>query len=211
MSIGTRIKQKRLEQKLTLLEVANAIGVQEATVQRYESGIIKTLKQDTIAKLANVLNTTPSFLMGWDSVENCDNLTFNNLVSISKKRFPVLGEIACGKPIVANEQRELYIEVGTDVQADFCLIAKGDSMINARIQDGDIIFVQACEMVENGEIGVVVIDDQATLKRVYYDREKGQLILSAENPLYPPLIFTGEDLNSIRILGRAVGFQSSLK
>ena len=99
---------------------------------------------------------------------------------------------------------------GTDINADFCLKAKGDSMIGARILDGDIVFIKEAPMVNNGEIAGVIIGDQATLKRVYYYPEKGKLILQAENPKYEPLVYIGEELNEIRILGKAVAFQSDI-
>ena len=78
------------------------------------------------------------------------------------------------------------------------------------LKDGDIVFVRSCDTLENGEIGVVVIGDEATLKRVYYDRAGQKLVLSPENPRYAPLVFTGEELATVKILGRAVAFQSRL-
>ena len=98
-----------------------------------------------------------------------------------------------------------------DIDADFCLRAKGDSMIGARIMDGDIVFIRNQPMVDNGEIAAVIIDDEATLKRVYYDRDAGKLMLVPENPKYSPLMYVGEELNNIRILGKAVAFQSDVK
>ena len=86
-----------------------------------------------------------------------------------------------------------------------------DSMIGARIQDGDIVFIHKQEMVDDGEIAAVLIDDEATLKRVYYDQENGILQLFAENPQYKTMRFTGEELDHIRILGKAVAFQSDVK
>ena len=97
-----------------------------------------------------------------------------------------------------------------DINADFCLTAKGDSMINARIQDGDIVFIKEMPMVDNGEIAAVIIDDEATLKRVYYYPEKNKLVLQAENPKYEPWVYVNEELNEIRILGKAVYFMSNL-
>ena len=83
-------------------------------------------------------------------------------------------------------------------------------MIGARIMDGDIVFIREQTIVENGEIAAVIIDDEATLKRVYYYKDSGKLILQAENPKYSPLIYEGEELNSIRILGKAIAFESNL-
>lgn len=100
---------------------------------------------------------------------------------------------------------------GTDIKADFCLIAKGDSMINARIMDGDIVFIKKQPMVENGEIAAVAIDDEATLKRFYKDESTGTVTLVAENPAYAPMVFTASSQKNVYILGKAIAFQSNIK
>ena len=97
-----------------------------------------------------------------------------------------------------------------DIQADFCLTAKGDSMINARINNGDIVFIREMPIVQNGDIAAVIIDNEATLKRWYYYKEDNKLMLVAENPKYPPLIYMNEELETIRCLGKAVYFMSAL-
>ena len=208
-SVGQNIKEQRLKNKLTLLEVANKLGVKEATMQRYESGEIKNIKHDTIVKLAKIFSCSPAYLMGWEDED--DLPPYPNIMPIKTKKFPLLGEIACGEPIFATEDRESYIEAGADIKADFCLKAKGDSMINARIMDGDIVFIRKQPTVNNGQIAAVIIDDEATLKRVYYYPEKGKLMLQAENPNYEPLMYVGEELNQIRIIGLAVAFQSDVR
>ena len=149
--------------------------------------------------------------MGWNESENpADKYSSYGVMPIKKQKIRLLGEIACGEPIFCDEDRESYVEVGTDIRADFCLRAKGDSMINARIMDGDIVFIREQPMVDNGEIAAVIIDDEATLKRVYYYKEKNKLVLQAENPKYEPLVYVNEELDTIRILGKAVAFQSDL-
>lgn len=135
---------------------------------------------------------------------------FANIHPIKLKRFPLLGEIACGEPIYADEDKESYVMADMNINADFCLTAKGDSMINARINDGDIVFIRKMPMVNNGDIAAVIIDDEATLKRVYYYPEKNKLILNPENPAYEPFVYINEELNEIRILGKAVYFMSAL-
>lgn len=139
--------------------------------------------------------------------------TFQNIFPIELKRFPMLGEIACGEPKYTNEDRESYVMAGTNVKADFCLKASGDSMIGARILDGDIVFIRQQDMVDNGEIAAVVVnnDSEATLKRLYYYQEKGLLILKPENPAYEDLIFQKEELSQVHILGKAVAFQSDIR
>lgn len=204
--MAKKINELRIAHGMTLEQVADIVGVGKSTVRKWETGMIANMRRDKIAALAKALHTTPEYLMGWSTeIEN------SNLFKIETKRFRLLGNIACGEPIFADEQMELYIEAGANIKADFCLKASGDSMIGARIHDGDIVFIRQQEMVEDGEIAAVLIDDEATLKRVYYDREAGVLQLFAENPRYKTMRFTGEELNNIRILGKAVAFQSDLK
>ena len=202
--MAQKIKDLRLSQNLTLEQVANEVGVGKSTVRKWETGMIANMRRDKIASLAKALHTTPAYLMGWID-EPHRELTLDNLFRIETQKFPVLGHI------FANEERELYVEAGANIQADFCLRAKGDSMIGARIYDGDIVFIKQQPMVEDGEIAAVLIEDEATLKRVYYDRENGVLQLFAENPQYKTMRFVGEELNQIRIIGRAVAFQSDVR
>jgi repressor LexA len=109
------------------------------------------------------------------------------------------------------EDTEGAYVTAADTTADFCLTAKGDSMIGARIFDGDEVFIQQTDVVENGEIAAVVVEGEATLKRVYYYPEEQKLVINPENPAYKPLVFTGPELDTIHILGRAVAFQSKLR
>ena len=172
--------------------------------------MIANMKRDKILKVSEALNTTPAYLMGWEEEKI---ISLDNVYQIGLKRFPMLGEVACGKPLYTNEDRESYIMAGTDIKADFCLNAKGDSMINARILNGDIVFIKKQDMVENGEIAAVVVnnDSEATLKRFFYYAEKSMVILKAENPAFEDLIFTNEELKDFHILGKAIAFQSDVK
>lgn len=206
LTTGEKIKALRTEHNLTLEQVGNAVGVGKSTVRKWENGMIVNMRRDKIADLAKVLHTTPAYLMGWK-----DELQIDNLFRIETRKFPLLGNIACGTPIFADDDKELYVEAGSGIDADFCLRAKGDSMIGARIFDGDIVFIRQQEMVNDGEIAAVLIEDEATLKRVQYNHEDNELLLFAENPKYKTMRFSGEELNHIRILGRAVAFQSDIR
>lgn len=210
MTFKDRLKQKRTSKGMTLEDLGKKIGVSRQTIQRYESGVITNIPSDKIELLAKYLNTTPSYLMGWENSNSTLIETYENIYPIELKRFPLLGEIACGEPRFASEDRESYVEASTDIQADFCLKAKGDSMINARIQDGDIVFIREQPSVYNGEIAAVVIDDEATLKRVFYYPEKDLFILKAENSKYDDLVYSKSELDNIRILGKAIAFQSDV-
>lgn len=131
------------------------------------------------------------------------------LLPVKKKKIPVLGEIACGKPIFADEQREVWVSVSEELVCDYALIAKGDSML-PRIRDGDLVFIREMPVVENGKIAAVLIDDEATLKRVFFDPEKHKLMLVPDNPAYQPFMYVGEELETVRILGLAVAAQTNL-
>ncbi len=207
-----RIKESRLSRNMTLKEIAEKLNVKEATMQRYESGEIKNIKHETIVSLAEILGVTPAYLMGWEDEKAPEHATTlpSNVHPIKIKRFPVLGEIACGTPIFASEDHETYIDASADIKADFCLIAKGDSMTGARINNGDVVFIREQPTVENGEIAAVIIGEEATLKRWYFYPEKKKLILSPENPSFEPLVYIGEELNEVRCLGKAVSFMSKL-
>lgn len=212
MTIGERVKARRLELGLSVDEVANALGKNRATVYRYESNEIEKLPTTVLEPLANVLGVSPGYLMGWENVGDFAALIdkYDNISPIRLKKFPMLGEIACGEPIWADEDKESHIMADMDIQADFCLTAKGDSMINARINNGDIVFIKQMPVVQNGDIAAVIIDNEATLKRVYYYPEKNKLVLNPENPAFEPLVYVDDELNTIRILGKAVYFMSAL-
>lgn len=210
MFIGEKIKNLRIRCGITQEELAFAAGTKKQTIHKYETGIISNIPASKIKAIADKLGTTPAYLMGWE--DTADSFSGHpDIFPISYKKFRVLGEIACGEPIYADEDRETVILANSNIDADFCLYAKGDSMTGARIMDGDIVFIKQCSMVQNGEIAAVIIDDEATLKRVYYYPDKNKIVLNAENPKYEPFVYIGEELDSIRILGKAVAFQSAVR
>ncbi len=211
MGMAERIKERRKAMGYTQTELGEKLGLQASAIAKYENGRVKNMKRSVIANMAKVLECSPTYLMGLEYEEKVASL--DNIYSIELKRFPLLGEIACGVPIYANDDRESYVMAGTNIQADFCLKAKGNSMINARIHDGDIVFIKKQDIVENGEIAAVVVnnDNEATLKRFYYYREKCMVILKAENPAVEDMIFTNEELDNFYVLGKAVAFQSDVK
>ena len=206
--IGDKLKALRRAKGMTLLELADAIGTSKQTIHRYENGIISNIPPEKIEAIAEALEVSPSELMGWsDEVSELDRF---GVLPITLKRLPILGAIACGEPIYADEEHESFACADSSLDANFCLRARGDSMTGARIYDGDIVFIRSQESVDNGEIAAVIINDEATLKRVYYYPEEEKLILTPENPKYAPLVYIKEELNSIKILGKAVAFQSTV-
>ena len=209
LELYKNIKRRRQQLKMTQTDLALKMGyADKSMIAKIEKGNVD-LPQSKILAFANVLETTPGELMGWD-YEADSTETVDNIYKLDKIKLPMLGKVACGEPIFADEDRESYIMIGTDIGADFCLQCQGDSMINARIHDGDIVFVKKTDIVENGEIAVVIIDDEATLKRFFYYREQNLVILKPENPKYQDIILTGEQLNQVRVIGRAVAFQSDV-
>lgn len=214
-TIGSRIRVRREEMGLSQDELARRLGYKSrSSINKIELDQ-RNLTQSKIKAIADALETTPAYVMGWNEPDIKSGKYFAKnydcILPIEVKRFPLLGEIACGNPIFANEDKELYVEAGANIPADFCLRAKGDSMIGARICDGDIVFIQQQDMVEDGEIAAVIIEDEVTLKRLNYYPGKNLLILKPENTKYEDLVYTGEELDHIRILGRAVAFQSDIR
>lgn len=197
-TIGERIRARRLELGFSADYMAKALGKDRSTYYRYESDEIANMPINVLPKLAQLLRVSEAYL-----------LTGRDEGTVKVKRIPVLGSVAAGEPILAEQEYGEYVELGDDgVQVDFCLRVKGDSMRDARILDGDIVFVRKQPLVQNGEIAVVLIDGEATLKRFY--RTESGIILQPENPAYEPLFYTHEDLRDMRVIGRAVLFQSKL-
>lgn len=209
--LAKKIRDLRAKHGLTLEQVAQQVGVGRSTVRKWETGLIANMRRDKIVKLAQALHTTPGYLMGW---ENDDESTLSmlptNIIPMPEMRkIPLVGTIACGEPILAEENIEDYVSIPKELPGDFALTCKGDSMINARIFDGDIVYIRQQESVENGEIAAVLIDNEATLKRVklYGDH----ISLEPENPQYRPIVLWGDDMNTVRILGKAVAFTSAIR
>ena len=216
--IGRRIRELRIQKGLSQEELAKAVGYtsknSRSTINKVEKGQ-NDITQSKLEAYAKALDVSVLCLLGYNTpseyLMKSNEIEANNLFKIETKKFRLLGNIACGEPIFADEEIELYIEADANIVADFCLKAQGDSMTGARIYDGDIVFIRKQDIVDDGEIAAVLIDDEATLKRVYYDKEAGELSLYPENPKYKTMRFSGEELNQIRILGKAVAFQSNIK
>lgn len=194
-----RLREAMNKEGLKQVDLSRKTGISAPTISDWLKGKYLA-KQDKVAILAKALNVSPTWLMGLDDTET-EPLP-PDCFPIQKKSFPLLGNIACGEPIYADEDWQGYVE--GDVKADFCLRAQGDSMTGARIYDGDIVFIRQQPTVENGEIAAVLIGDEATLKRVSYDKQAGILTLYPENPAHRPLRYEGAELENIRILGKAI-------
>ena len=213
MKIGERIKQRREELGIGQSKLAELIGSSKQNLYKYENSIITNIPAEKVEALAAALHTTPTYLMGWsDSPLLGDNSLPRGLMTMpSMKRVPLIGTIACGRPILAVEDASETVCLPEQIDADFSLRCKGDSMINARIFDGDIVYIKSQPMVEQGEIAAVIIEDEATLKKVYYTPGSDRITLRACNPMYPDMEYEGESLNRIKIIGKAVAFTGLIR
>lgn len=197
---------------MTAAELARTSKVNEGAISQYRAGKYKA-SQRSLDKLARALQVSIPWLMGADvPMEESDSQRStprpSNVQPMpAMQRVPRLGVIACGDPLLAQQNIEGYDSVPDYVKCDFTLVCRGDSMINARIFDGDIVCIREQPEVENGEIAAVLIDsEEATLKRVKIFDD--HVILEPENPMYRPMVFWGEEMNSVRILGKATHFIS---
>lgn len=196
-----RLKELRNQKGLTQRDFSKVFKVSTGAIAMWETGK-RQPDNDMMIKLADYFGVSVDYLLGREK-----SFAHPDLRPIRTKKFRMLGVTACGDPIEAVEEYETFVEADADINADFCLTCKGDSMIGARIYDGDIVFVRAQEKVENGEIAVVLIDNEVTLKRWYlYGNE---LILHPENPRHRDLRYTAES-PEVRCLGKAVAFMSRL-
>ena len=210
MTVSDRLKKRRLELGLSAAQVGERVGKNKTTIYRYENGEIEKVPYSIIVPLAKALHTTPEYLMGWEEqnddvmrqLEKDGHITPLSLSGTHK--VPLLGTIACGNPIEAIERTGEFIDLSDAIKGDFALKCKGNSMVNARIYDGDIVVCRKQDMVQNGEIAVVLIDNDVTLKRFYWYEDAKVAILRPENPDYKEIQITAEDTVDVRILGKAL-------
>lgn len=208
LDLYKNIKKLRLQMQWSQDELAKRAGYTDrSSIAKIEKGQVD-LPQSKILLFADIFRVTPGELMGNDGIDDILS-SIPNIHPVTTRRLPVLGSVSCGEPKFMDEEIDVYVDASEDIKADFVLRAKGDSMIGARIYDGDLVFVRKQDIVENGEIAVVAIDDEATLKRFY---KYGELIvLRAENPAYRDQEYTADQAREIRVLGKAVRFQSVIK
>jgi repressor LexA len=219
MKLGAKLARLKAENGLTTEALSLKSGVPKGTLNKLLNGETRNPTVATLAALAEALDcplaelcdtgAEPSSPAAIPGVYKCGEGLRNadSILPVTRKKVPLLGAIAAGQPIYAEETLDAA-DCDAAMHCDFALRVKGDSMIGARIRDGDIVFIRAQEDVDDGQIAAVIVEDEATLKRVYHIKNGLQLL--SENPNYPPMVFTLEEYASIRILGRAVGFTSLL-
>lgn len=202
--IYERIKSRREELGLTTEELAQRMGYKtRSSITKIETGKAD-IPQSKVKAFARALQTTTAYLMGDDDAREARPSIPAGFEPLPEMAMvPLVGTIACGTPILAEQNVEARIGVPAAWRADFALTCKGDSMA-PRYLDGDIVCIRCQPHVENGQIAAVLIGDEATLKRFYQNGDT--VTLQAENPAYSPLVYRGEELNEIRVEGRVVGF-----
>ena len=199
MNMGEKIYYLRTKNSMTLEELGNKVGVGKSTVRKWENGMIANMKRDKILKVAEALNTTPAYLMGWDEVKE----------EPKKKgvKIPVLGRVAAGVPIEMIEDVLDYEEITEDMAKHgeyFALKIQGDSM-TPRIWNNDVVIVRQQDDAENGDIVIAAINgDDAVCKRL--QKYNDGIALISLNPVYDPIYLKKDEIDEkpVRILGKVV-------
>lgn len=208
MAIKDNIKMLRDKYGITQKDLADIAGVTDKAVSTWENGVNEP-RMGAVQKIADHFGIKKSNII---EDHGMDDISIFNILPLPKTyKVPLVGNIACGEPILAIEDAEKVIDVPEWIHADFALLCKGDSMITARIFDGDVVFIHRQPEVENGQIAAVRIENEATLKKVYYTPGSNRIVLRACNPLYPDMVYADEALDQIEILGLAVGFFSKIR
>lgn len=200
MEIKNILKNRRIDLKLTLEDVARIVGVSPATISRWESGDIANMRRDRIALYSKALQISPAVIMGWD---------YEDISSPLKGvKIPVLGRVAAGVPISAISNIEDYEEITPEMAKSgehFALRVKGDSM-SPRIDNNDIVIVRQQALVNNGDVAVVLVNgDEATVKEIK-KLPDGLMLIGWNTSVYPPKIYSKEEVEKlpISIIGKVV-------
>ncbi|HCY2769765.1 TPA: LexA family protein [Staphylococcus aureus] len=200
------IKSRRKELNLTLEQVGDLVGVGKSTVRKWETGDIENMKRDKIVKLAKALRVSPSYIMGIEDEKP-------QLETIPVKKIPVVSKISAGIPIYTEENLIDYIYFATknlnSNKEEFGLQVSGDSM-DKLFQDGDVVVVEKDSTVENGQLGVVLVNGyNGTVKRIRYNNDQIILIPESNNPSHYPQVYGKDD--EVKIVGRVVASQKLFK
>lgn len=207
MDLAEKVRKRRNELGWSQEELALKMGYKSrVSVNKIECG--RPVSQKIIYRLSQALGVTPGYLMGWEDDQPQPQPLPANLLPIKRAQIPMLGGIAAGEPILAEQQYDTYVEADADLDCTYALRVDGDSM-EPTVRYGDIVFIRQQEDVDDGRIAAVLVDDSATLKRVYHI-PNGLQLLSDNAAKYPPRVVTFEGYDTIRILGLAVAFKRSL-
>lgn len=202
-----RIRPVRKAHGMTMKELGVMLGLNESTISQYENGH-RQPNYETLLRIGEIFGVSVGYLLYAE--DNILPSPASNIIPMpGMKQIPLIGTIACGEPILAQENIEGEISMPEHIHADFALRCKGDSMINARIFDGDMVYIRMQDTIDSGEIAAVLVDgNEATLKRVHLYPD--HISLEPENPQYRPLVFWNEEMEKVRIIGKAVAFTSAI-
>ena len=209
---ASRLSQALETRGMKAADLSKKTKVAEGTISCYINGRYEA-KQNRVQVFAEALDVNPAWLMGYDVPMEAERSQpasaprpipkgFEPMPKM--KKIPLVGSIACGTPILAQQNIEKIVDVPENIRCDFSLTCHGDSMEGAGIHDRDVVYIRIQPEVENGEIAAVRIGEEATLKRVYY--QNGTLTLMPANVAYAPMVYTGPELNDVQIEGKAVGW-----
>ena len=209
---ASRLSQALETRGMKAADLSKKTKVAEGTISCYINGRYEA-KQNRVQVFAEALDVNPAWLMGYDVPMEAERSQpapaprpipkgFEPMPKM--KKIPLVGSIACGTPILAQQNIEKIVDVPENIRCDFSLTCHGDSMEGAGIHDRDVVYIRIQPGVENGEIAAVRIGEEATLKRVYY--QNGTLTLMPANAAYAPMVYTGPELNDVQIEGKAVGW-----
>ena len=210
---ASRLSQALEARGMKAADLSKKTKVAEGTISCYINGRYEA-KQNRVQVFAEALNVNPAWLMGYDVPMETEHVRpvapgsrpippgFEPIPKM--KKIPLIGSIACGTPILAEQNIEKLVDVPENIRCDFSLTCHGDSMVDAGIHDKDVVYIRIQPEVENGEIAAVRIGEEATLKRVYY--QGGTLTLMPANMSYAPMVYTGPQLDEVHIEGKAVGW-----
>lgn len=196
---GQRLVQALKSAGWDQVRLAEEMGVGKSSITRIVTGENKRFEIPFIEKIAALLGVNPGWLLGW---ENDPKPTPS--VAVKHQTIPILGTIAAGAPLFASQNIEGYMPVHSVTDVDFALRVKGDSMANAGIPDGSLVLVRRQDSVENGEVAVVLVDnEEATVKR-FYLHSNGIVELRPNNPKYASLVFTPEEAHTVQVIGKVM-------
>lgn len=213
-TFAQRLREGLDARQMTQAELSNRSKISKSSISHYLKGDWEG-KQDAVYSIAQVLNVSEAWLMGYDVPMDAERPSPSQpaqkgtippgFIPMPKMvKVPLVGSIACGTPILAQQNIDGHVDAPEDIRCDFALRCKGDSMIGAGIHDGDAVYIRIQEEVENGEIAAVRIGEEATLKRVYYDGTT--LTLVPDNNAFAPMVYSGPALNDIHIEGKVMGW-----
>lgn len=207
MTLGDRIRSRREELRMSQEELATRLGYKSrSTIAKIESGE-NDLTQSKIVAFAEALSTTARWLLDYDD----SNTTLPPGAHRPQfKKVPMLGYAAAGQPLEDLNQDTPYYDIENKYDVDFCITVRGDSMIDANINDGDIVFIKSMPEVPNGKIACVEIDNEKVCLKRFYKAGKTVSLASA-NSKYAPMFFTEDTCESIKVLGLAVLRQSEIQ